>query len=217
MDDNEKRELLKKGASELDIELEEGAIALFLRYLAELKAWNRKINLTSIEEDREIIIKHFLDSLIPLKYLNKADTILDVGSGGGFPGIPLKIAAPSLKITLMDTVQKKVHFMRHIIRTLGLTGIEALACRVEDPSIINRYKGSFDCVTSRAFTELKNFLPLALPYLRTGGVILAMKGPGVTEELKGIQGIEGVNSPEIHEVSVPFLDRTTNIVILRKL
>lgn len=214
------KKTLKDGAKELGAELSDEALDLFQKYLAELKVWNKKINLTSIDSDEEIVKRHFLDSFTPYSHIKGSKSLLDIGAGGGFPGIPLKIAFPDIKVVLMDSVEKKVHFMRHIIRTLGLAktgdGIEAIAARVEDPSVVKKYSESFDCVISRAFTELKGFLTLGLPYLRPGGRIIALKGPAYAEELKGAGGIMGITGPEVFEVRVPFTDRTTTVIIFKK-
>ncbi len=217
MDNREKLEILKKGALELGVELDERQGTAFLAYLQELKSWNRRINLTSIEDDREILVRHFLDSLAPVRFLAGVNSALDMGAGAGFPGIPLKIAIPDLQVILLDSVLKKVSFMRHIIRTLGLKGIEALHGRAEANELITRLSGSFDCVVSRAFAELAAFSALALPYLRPGGRLLAMKGPAVRDELKAISEISGFTRPEVFEVAIPFSKRVTSMVVLRKI
>lgn len=216
MKDKELTEILKKGAHELGVGLTEAQVTAFVAYLRELKVWNTKINLTSIDTDREIISRHFVDSLIPLKYLGGCTKLLDIGAGGGFPGLPLKIAYPALEVTLVDKVEKKVFFMRHAIRTLGVKGAEAVAGRVEDPAFIKKYGGKFDCVISRAFTELKGFIEVALPFARPGGSILAMKGPAYIEELKAVEGMEGIEGLHIEEIKAPLEDRTTVLVIYRK-
>jgi len=217
MTDAQLIEILEKGSLELGTSLTKGQTEAFIIYLRELQAWNRKINLTSITGEKEIIIRHFLDSLTLARHVSGLNSLLDIGSGAGFPGLPLKIAIPSLKVTLLDTVEKKVHFMRHIIRTLGLEDAIALSGRVEAPELLERLSSSFDCVTSRAFTELKAFVALAAPYLRPKGTILAMKGPAVEEELREMGPIEGFSAPEVVHVEVPFSGRTTSIVLLRKL
>ncbi|HBG46654.1 MAG TPA: 16S rRNA (guanine(527)-N(7))-methyltransferase RsmG [Deltaproteobacteria bacterium] len=209
-------ELLKKGALELGVALDDSQAAAFLTYLRELKVWNKKINLTAIEDEKDIIIKHFLDSLTPFGLFSEVRSVLDMGAGAGFPGIPLKIAMPELRLTLLDSVEKKVNFMKHIIRTLGLKGAEAIAGRAEAPDLAYRLAGSFDCVISRAFTELPAFMTLGLPYLRPGGMLLAMKGPAVAEEINALGVMKGVLPPESFEVAVPFSDRKTTLVVIRK-
>ncbi len=208
--------LLKEGAAELGVALDEGAIAAFSVYLEELKAWNRRINLTSIDSDKEAVIRHFLDSLTPYRYIKGAGRLLDIGAGAGFPGIPLKIADPTIEVTLVDSVEKKVHFMRHVIRKLGLKGIEAVSGRVEERALIERYASGFDCVISRAFTGLGRFLELSMPYLKAGGSIIAMKGPAYKDELEEAGRIKGIEPPRIYEVKVPFEQRSTTLVIFKK-
>lgn len=217
MTDAQLIEILEKGSVELGISLTEGQTKAFIKYLRELQSWNKKINLTSITGEKEIIIRHFLDSITLARHISGLDSLLDIGSGAGFPGLPLKIALPSLKVTMLDTVEKKVHFVRHIIRTLGLKDAIALSGRVEAPELLERLSSSFDCVTSRAFTELKAFVALAAPYLRPKGVILAMKGPAVEEELRETGPVEGFSAPEVIRIEVPFSGRTTSLVLLRKL
>jgi len=216
MEEKDLIELLKKGGDELSVPLTDASIASFLRYFRELKAWNSKINLTSIESDREIIIRHFLDSLIPYPYVKGSKRLLDIGSGAGFPGIPIKVHDRSISVTLVDSVEKKVHFMKHIIRTLGLTGIEAVSGRIEDKSMTEKYSGAFDCLISRAFSDLKDYLRLSLPYAAQGGTIIAIKGPAYERELKGVEEIGGIEKQGVFEVKLPFTDRTTVIIIFRK-
>ena len=130
------RTLLEDGAKALGITLDDEQIEAFLLYLRELKRWNRRLNLTSVVEEREIVVRHFLDSLVPERFLGPEWRIVDLGSGAGFPGIPLKLARPDLSVLLVDSSMRKVAFERHIIRTLGLQGIEALHARGEDlPSL----------------------------------------------------------------------------------
>ena len=226
-------EILCQGAEELGVgELTEAQASAFSTYLDELKRWNSRINLTAIRDEREIVIRHFIDSLVPFKVLSGIKdgrgSILDIGAGGGFPGLPLKVVLPEMKVTLVDSVEKKVNFMRHAIRTIGLADATAVAGRAEDPAIIEAIgKGGFDCVISRALTELGAFVEMARPYLNEGGIIIAMKGPlegagteaspgretPIKAELKAVESLEY----EIVETSVPFAERVTTMVIFRGL
>ena len=219
MEDSLKK-ILKNGALELGVELSPEVIEGFSAYLRELKAWGAKMNLTAITTDREIVIKHFLDSLTLCAFLKDGGRgglrLFDIGSGAGFPGIPVKLAMPEVEVTMMDSVTKKVHFMRHAIRALGLKGIDAIAARVEDRAGIEKYAGRFDVVSSRAFAGLSAFVTAALPYCRDNGRIIAMKGPAVADELKELEGIKGISSPEIFEAKVPFSDRFMVMVRLTK-
>lgn len=214
--ETELKTLLRRGAEALGVALSEDAQLKFIEYLKELKAWNLRVNLTAIEEEREIVIRHFLDSLTPSAFLEGAARLLDIGAGGGFPGIPLKIATPSMYVCLIDSVSKKVHFMRHIIRKLALVGIDAESVRAEDRGFMEKNRGGFDIVTSRAFTELKGFVEVALPYLRPGGRIIAIKGPTVAEEIAPLKGYPGIIGIETHEVKIPFSKRVTTIVVVKK-
>jgi len=172
----ENRNLLVEGAEAFGIRLNEKQVEAFDLYIRELLKWNQKINLTAIRSEKGIVLKHFLDSLSAFPYLSKTTPLLDIGSGAGFPGIPLKIVHPSLEITLIDSVRKKIDFQRHIIRVLGLKGTEAIHGRIQDKEILQSMTGRFDAVISRAFSDLQTLLLLAFPFLKKGGILLAMKG-----------------------------------------
>ncbi len=172
----ESKDLLVNGAKTFGIHLDEKTVEAFEIYLKELVKWNQKINLTAIRSERGIVLKHFLDSLSVDPYLPKHSSILDIGSGAGFPGIPLKIVRPTFKISLIDSVRKKVDFQRHIIRRLGLKGTEAIHGRVQDRGVLDRLGGRFDITLSRAFSDLRTFLALSLPFLKEGGTAIAMRG-----------------------------------------
>jgi 16S rRNA (guanine527-N7)-methyltransferase len=182
--ERESKDLLIEGATAFGIHLDERDVEAFDLYLKELLKWNQKINLTAIRSEKGIVLKHFLDSLSVYTYLSKTASLLDIGSGAGFPGIPLKIVQPSLEITLIDSVRKKVDFQKHIIRTLGLKGIEAIHGRVQDKEIIQSFGEQFDTVISRAFSNLQTLLILSFPFLKKGGVVLAMKGERKGEEIQ---------------------------------
>ncbi|TAN63053.1 16S rRNA (guanine(527)-N(7))-methyltransferase RsmG [bacterium] len=213
------KELLKEGCIELGIDLTDEMAEKFMRYLNELKTWNKTINLTSVINEKDIVIRHFLDSLTILPIIIKADSVkpvklLDIGSGAGFPGIPLKIACPRLDVTLVESRKKKVYFMRHIIRSLGLgMAIKALDERAEGNEFISAHTGSFDIVTSRAFSSLEDFLNVAMPLCAPLGRIIAIKGPAVDNELIRVQGLSVL---EIIKVKVPFEDRTNSLVVFTK-
>jgi 16S rRNA (guanine527-N7)-methyltransferase len=187
----ENRDLLVEGAKTFGIRLNEKEVEAFDLYLRELLKWNQKINLTAIRSEKGIVLKHFLDSLSVYPYLSKAASLLDVGSGAGFPGIPLKIVQPSLEITLIDSVRKKVDFQRHILRMLGLKGVQAIHGRVQDKEILQGLTGQFDAVISRAFSDLQTFLLLAFPFLKKGGILLVMKGELEREEIRLFSKEEG--------------------------
>jgi 16S rRNA (guanine527-N7)-methyltransferase len=200
--ESENRELLMEGAKTFGVTLEPGTVALFDRYLTELLKWNQKINLTAIRTEKEIVLKHFVDSLSVYPYLHAPSFLVDLGSGAGFPGIPLKIVQPSFGVTLIDSVLKKVDFQRHVIRILGLRGIESVHARVREKAAPGKMEGQCDIVVSRAFSDLGSFLRLAYPFLRKGGLAVAMKGD-VSKEEGGLAS-ESEGSRYTLQKTVPF-------------
>ena len=180
----ENENLLMKGAKAFGIRLDEKNVEAFDLFLKELLKWNQKINLTAIRTEKEIVLKHFLDSLSVQPYLPEYSSILDIGSGAGFPGIPLKIVAPSLEMTSIDSVRKKVDFQRNIIRRLGLKGIKAIHGRAQYREILQNFEAQFDVTLSRAFSDLQTFLILSFPFLKKDGRAIAMKGGMKTEEIQ---------------------------------
>ena len=174
------RPALEKGLTEIGMSLSEEHIHSFELFADELKKWNRKINLTSICKDVDIAVKHIIDSLVFAARVNDGDHVLDIGSGAGIPAIPLKIVNPEVRVVSVDAVGKKILFQRHVARVLGLKDFEALHTRVEN--IHSTHAGRFDVITSRAFSRLEMFVALAAPLLKSGGRIIAMKGPHVDNE-----------------------------------
>lgn len=179
---------LKRGASHYELELDDHCLQNFTRFAKELLLWNQKINLTSIIEPAEIVEKHFIDTLAIHSHLSQDATILDMGAGPGFPGIPLKLIQPKLKMTLIDASVKKVSFLKHVIRILKLSNIQAHHIRAEDFSLKKSENDLFKVVICRAFSTLDKFLDLALPLLSQGGTALAMKGKFPFEEMRVIGG-----------------------------
>jgi len=185
------KDLLVEGAKTFGINIDGKAIGAFELYLKELLKWNQKINLTAIRSEKGTVLKHFLDSLSVTPYLPKHSSVLDIGSGAGFPGIPLRIVQPTLEMTLIDSVRKKIDFQRHIIRMLGLKGTEAIHGRVQDKGILQGLGGRFDIVLSRAFSDLQTFLALSFPFLIEGGTVIAMKGEVDDKEMRLLTETEG--------------------------
>lgn len=173
--------VLEREALAMGLELTKDHIRAFETFAAELIKWNSKINLTAITDENEIAIKHFIDSLHMAPYVQDDDVLLDIGSGGGLPVIPLKIVKPKTTMVSVDAVAKKINFQRHIIRTLNLQDIEAIHTRIE--SLHKTHHQKFSLITSRAFTRLDNFIALAFPLLAEGGRIIAMKGSGADDEV----------------------------------
>ncbi len=193
---------LINGAEQLGIRVDLGQAQLMETYSQHLLLWNKKINLTAIKDPLSVAEKHFIDSIAVTLQMDDEASLIDLGSGGGFPGIPLKIMNPGLNIVLVDASRKKINFLKHIIRTLNLNQIEAIHSRVEDRHEDILYKGQFDCVISRAFTELSGFIGLAKPFLNSTGKIYAMKGKNVKDEITS--SIKADFHLDVHQYKLPF-------------
>lgn len=176
--------------------------------------WNRKINLTAIRTLESAVEKHFIDSIAASPCIPANSRLIDIGSGGGFPGIPLAIMRPDLFVTLVDSVRKKIHFLKHVIRTLELENIEAVHARVEDLHDDPIYTGRFDMAISRAFTELANFKSLSDPLVKKGGLICAMKGKNADQEV--LPDLEEGFNIEKHAYHLPFEKSHRYIFLLRR-
>ncbi len=174
---------LQNGLKALKIKFSDDQVQLLTIHAKELMIWNKKINLTAIKLPLQIAEKHFIDSLAAASFIKNKNSIIDLGSGGGFPGIPLKIMNPLLNVVLIDSSRKKINFLKHVIRLLGLKGIDAIHSRAQDLHDKDLYKAGFDAVISRAFTELSNFVELASPFLNKEGSIYAMKGKQAKKEI----------------------------------
>lgn len=219
-------DLIIEGAAAFGIELNNDQTRRFAIHATELLVWNQKINLTAITDPIAVAVKHFLDSLTAARFLRPGATLLDIGSGGGFPGLPLKILMPSLSVTLIDASRKKVNFLKHVIRTLKLDNIEALHIRAEDLAGDPLYRNQFHVIVSRAISSLKLIHRLALPLLADEGVILALKGDMVKDELGDLQGRGPGDGDHIHTVlpsyfmtvekfQLPYLNSNRSIVIIK--
>ena len=211
------RKFIIESARGLGIEIDAVAADAFSIHASELINWNRKINLTAITRPRDIAIKHFLDSLATAGFIAEKARLLDIGSGGGFPGIPLKILKPSLAVLLVDSNGKKVNFLKHVIRTLRLKHIDALQIRAEHLSEDRRHSNSFDVIVSRALSELAPFVKSALPLLAEKGTIIAMKTEVDPEELKALRAHIPMDRYvlEVKNYRLPTIDRPRSLVILK--
>ncbi len=209
------RELLMSGAAELGIALLPAQLDAFLLYAAELRKWNRKINLTSITDERDVIVKHFLDSLAYFKGFTTAANVrlLDMGSGAGFPGIPLKIACPELEITLVESVKKKAAFLRHIIRTIALAQVEVRDVRIEE--LPDSLQKSYDVVTARAFADIETAAVFGAPFLKTGGCLVLSRG-GEEEAEEPVLSRIGFVCKTKHSLTIPHSDFRRVIWLLEK-
>jgi len=211
------KELLSSGARELGISLSSEQLARLDLFAEELKKWNKKINLTAITDDEGIAVKHFVDSLSLLKVVHGPGRLLDIGSGAGFPCIPVKIARPELEMLSVDAVVKKISFQKQAVRLLNLVQYEALHVRAE--TLAASHAGSFDWVVSRAFSDIPSFVAMALPLLKETGRIVAMKGRNAAGEIaaaeEALAGL-GVRVAEVHDFQLPGGGDARSLVVLVK-
>ncbi len=196
---------LERGIAALGLSLPEGAVQRLLDYQALLERWNATYNLTAIRDPAEMVTRHLLESLAILPYV-RGDSLADLGTGPGLPGIPLAIAAPGRQILLVDSNGKKVRFLREAIRALKLEGVRAVHSRVED------VEGQFDCVTARAFASLADMRAWGGHLLAPGGIWLAMKGKRPDDEVGAMP--EGFAVRGTHVLRVPGLDAERHLVEL---
>ena len=190
----------------------------FLNYFLLLRDWNEKINLTAIIEEDEVIEKHFLDSVISCEFLPKKSKIIDLGSGAGFPGIPLKILREDLNITLVDSVNKKINFLNEVIKKLGLKNIKAYHTRIEDFAFKMENREKFDIVVSRAVSKLNTLCEYALPFLKINGFLIAYKSVDVNNELTEAKNAIKILGGKLEEVkNIPFNNLERNLVFVKKI
>lgn len=198
---------LAAGIAALGLALPADAEAKLLTYLALLDKWNRVYNLTAVRDTERMVSHHLLDSLAAVPFFQGA-RVLDVGSGGGLPGIPLAIARPDLQVTLIDSIAKKTAFLLQAKMELGLDNLSVVTNRVED----YRPETGFDLITSRAFSDLREFVALTRHLLKPAGRWLAMKGLYPHEELALLPA--GVKVSADHVLTVPGLDATRHLIVL---
>jgi len=217
-------ETLKVGAEELGLGLSPAQLEQFASYYHELLDWNRRVNLTAITGYEEVQLKHFLDSLtITLAWLPEIDAglwVIDVGTGAGIPGIPLKIALPAIKLVLLEATAKKANFLSHISQKLGLANVEIVVGRAEDVAYQPQYREKFDVVLSRAVAALPTLVELTLPFCAVGGIFIAQKKGAIDDEI-GQAGraisLLGGRLREVKRVDVSSLPNERYLVVIDKL
>ncbi len=212
-------DILEKGSAELGFPLSEEKIEQLKKYAGLLREWNEKINLTAITEPKEIAVKHFLDSLTPILTGYVKGKVIDVGTGAGFPGMVLKIACPQIELTLLDSLNKRINFLREVACKIGAYDIELIHSRAEDGARTS-LRGNFDTVVSRAVANMTTLSELCLPFLKVGGRFLALKGPLAEEELESAKRaifILGGEVERVFEVKIPYSDLSHKIIIIKKI
>lgn len=218
MEINDFKNLLEKYANMLDIELSEKEIDLFYQYMKLLLEWNTKMNLTAITEEKDVILKHFIDSISINKYLQGKNRIMDIGTGAGFPGIPLKILNQQKEFILVDSLNKRIQFLEEVKKELVLNNLELIHSRVEDLAKDSNYRESADVVVSRAVANLRVLVEYMLPFVKKEGIVICMKGPNIEEEIEEAKNaieILGGKIENIDNIQLPEnLER--NIIIIKK-
>lgn len=213
---------LEEGIRKLNLPYSEDIEKKFILYRDLLKEWNQKINITSIEDDREIYVKHFIDSLLLLsnENINENKKIIDVGTGGGFPGLPLKILNDNYKITLLDSLRKRIDFLKEVAEALNLNDVEFIHGRAEDYGQNPDYRESYDICVSRAVAPLNVLSEYCIPFVKVGGYFAAYKSDNISQEIsesdRAIKKLGG-KIKEIKEISIPGTDIIRKIVIIEKI
>lgn len=213
---------LADGAQQFKLTLTAAHLNAFERYSQELIEWNQRANLTGIIEPHEIMVKHFLDSLsvYPLLPQSPANlALIDVGSGAGFPGLPLKIVRPGLRLTLLEATAKKTAFLQHLIRVLNLSGVTILTARAEEAGRQPKQREYYDVAVARAVASLPVLAEYMLPLVKIGGTIIVQKGQHPAEEIKAAAnalGILGGRVTQVLPVAVPGLEAERHLVVIQK-
>ena len=214
------KELMCSYGKQIDIEFNDKQLNQFYDYMNLLLDWNEKINLTAITEPEEVILKHFIDSLTINKYIENNKTIADVGTGAGFPGIPLKIYRPDLNVVLVDSLNKRINFLNEVICKLDLKGISAVHSRIEDFGKDKKHRENYDYVTARAVANLTTLSEYLIPISKINGKCICMKGDEIEEELdnsKAAINILGGKIDKVDYFELPNSDISRNVIIIEKI
>ena len=215
------KEELAKAAAEYGISLNDTQMEQYNRYFELLVEWNEKINLTAITEPKEVAIKHMIDSITAYdeNLFKDGTTVIDVGTGAGFPGLPLKIFCPEIKLTLMDSLNKRIKFLQTVVEELGLKDVECVHARAEEGARNKKYRESFDIAVSRAVARLPILCEYCLPFVKKGGHFIALKGMQYHDEAdeaaKAIK-VMGGSKTEIRPVKLPELDDKRAVITITK-
>lgn len=212
----------EKDLESLGIQLSEQQIKQFLKYYELLIEWNEFMNLTAITDYDEVMKKHFVDSLTLIKVfdVSKSKSVIDVGTGAGFPGLALKIAFPNLKVTLLDSLNKRIKFLDEVINQLGLTNIETIHGRAEDFAKQGKLREKFDLCVSRAVANLSSLSEYCIPFVKIGGEFISYKSEKIVEELESaIKAITilGGKYEKTNDFYLPQSDMYRNLVVIRKI
>lgn len=215
------KEILKNGIAKLGIDASDKVLEDFRIYREILVDWNQKMNLTGIEDEKEVYIKHFLDSVSAIKngYIKDGMSIIDVGTGAGFPGMPLRICLPNTKVTLLDSLNKRINFLQEVSNQIGIEDIEFIHGRAEDFGKDEMYREQFDIATARAVAGLPILMEFCVPFVKVGGYFICLKGPNANlelEESKSAMDVLGLEFIEKIDVELPDSELNHNILVFKK-
>ena len=215
-------DLMKKACDSVGMEFNEDKYQKFMLYKDLLKEWNEKINLTAITEDEEIVKKHFIDCIKAFKAdeFKKAKTVIDVGTGAGFPGLPIAIMREDVEVTLLDSLNKRINFLNEVVNKLGLKNVKTIHSRAEDGARKKELRENFDIATSRAVANMTVLSEFCLPFVKVGGSFVALKGPLVEEELnqsRNAIGTLGGKLQDVIKVDIEDTELKHNIVVVNKI
>jgi len=214
--------VLKEYLKELNIEPTNEILDKFSRFSDMLIDWNERVNLTAITDKKEMEIKHFIDSLTIFKTgkIGADSKIIDIGCGAGFPSFPIKFALPSVSVTMLDSLNKRVLFQNEVINSLELLNVRAIHSRAEDGGQNPLYREEFDIATARALAGLPSLIEICIPFVKKGGYFIAMKGPEISDEIILSKNALNKLQAEITEVisfDLPHTDNKRNLVVIKKL
>lgn len=211
--------IMDTACKDVGLEFDEEKYDKFIKYKDILKSWNKKINLTTIVEDEDIIKKHFIDCIKIFKFspLRDISNVIDIGTGAGFPGIPMKIVNPQINVVLLDSLNKRINFLNQVISDIQLNNIKCIHGRAEDFSKDIKYREKFDAAVSRAVANLSVLSEFCIPYIKLGGYFVAMKGPSVDDEIKESKKAISILGGKIENiVKIENDDLNHNLVVIKK-
>ena len=216
---NDFRNKMIELSSKINVDITEEQIEKHFEYMNLLLEWNEKINLTAITAQEDVVLKHFIDSMTVLKYIEKDNRIIDVGTGAGFPGIPIAMMRRDAHVTLLDSLNKRINFLNEVCKQVDIENTNTIHGRAEDMAHNKKMRESYDIAASRAVSNLTTLVEYLLPFVKVGGKCICMKGPDIEEELNNAKFAIKELGGEIEKVEnflLPASDIERNIIIIKK-
>ena len=219
MDIKQFSSIMQQYGYKIQVQFTEEQLQKFYKYMNLLIEWNKKINLTAIIEPEDIVLKHFIDSLTILPFIDKNKKIIDIGTGAGFPGIPVSIMRNDVDMTLLDSLNKRINFLNEVIKILNLKNVNTIHSRIEDLAKNKKYRETYDIATSRAVANLSTLSEYMIPMIKTRGISICMKGSDIEEEInksKKAVDILGGKFKKIEKFTLPNSDQKRTIILIEK-